>query len=151
MLDALKGETFSEDVFPDFLEAFSTLLRCNTSAENLRSIALFVTYALQDDRAIPMRTGRFHKNGQRQSGNQTPVASRIDPFARRSDSPTRVQQNDLSSHEVGVRLLQMYTEFLCDTTSLEPIKKFAKTVANKVTHFAVNHLLWSNTDTFFSG
>jgi beige protein homolog 1 len=132
MLDALKGETFSEDVFPDFLEAFSTLLRCNTSAENLRSVALFVTYALQDGRAFPGRTSRLHKNGQRQSNNQTPVVPRIDPFARLSDSPAEANHNDLSSHEVGVRLLQMYTEFLCDTTSLESIKKFAKTVANKV-------------------
>ncbi|TLD38946.1 beach-domain-containing protein [Venturia nashicola] len=131
MLDALKGETFSEDLFPDFLEAFSTLLRCNTSAENLRSIALFVTYALQDSRAFSLRTGRFLKNGQRQSGSHTPVGSRTDPFVERSDSPARVLQNVLSSHEVGVRLLHMYTEFLCDTTSLEPIKKFAKTVANK--------------------
>jgi hypothetical protein len=132
MLDALKGETFSEDVFPDFLEAFSTLLRCNTSAENLRSIALFVTYALQDGRAFPGRINRLHINSQRQSNSQTPVGSRIDPFARRSESPAEVNHNDLSSHEVGVRLFQMYTEFLCDTTSLEPIKKFAKTVANKV-------------------
>jgi hypothetical protein len=134
MLDALKGETFSEDVFPDFLEAFSTLLRCNTSAENLRSISLFVTYALQDGRAFLNRNGRMHKNSQREANNQTPIVSRLDPFARRSDSPAEVNQNDLSSHEVGVRLFQMYTEFLCDTTSLEPIKKFAKTVANKVGH-----------------
>lgn len=138
MLDALKGETFSEDVFPDFLEAFSTLLRCNISAENLRSIALFVTFALQDSRAFPSRIGRFHNNSQPQSSNQLPVGSRPDSFAGRSDSPARTNQNDLSSHEVGVRLLQMYTEFLCDTTSLEPIKKFAKTVANKVTSLQSN-------------
>lgn len=132
LLDALKGETFSEDVFPDFLEAFSTLLKCNTSAENLRSIALFVTYALQDGRAFPGRINRFHKNDQRQSNGQMHVGSRTDPFAKRSDSPAGSHQSDLSSHEVGVRLFQMYTEFLCDTASLEPIKKFAKTVANKV-------------------
>lgn len=132
MLDALKGETFSEDVFPDFLEAFSTLLKCNTSAENLRSIALFVTYALQDGRAFPIRVTHLHKSSQRSSNGQTPVGSRIDSSGRRSESPAESSRSNLSSHEVGVRLLQMYTEFLCDTISLEPIKKFAKTVANKV-------------------
>ncbi|QDS69334.1 hypothetical protein FKW77_003516 [Venturia effusa] len=131
MLDALKGETFSEDVFPDFLEAFSTLLKCNTSAENLRSIALFITYALQDDRASPMRTGRFHNNGQRQLNDQLSLNSRIDPLISRPGTPAQEHQKVLSNREVGCRLLQMYTDFLCDMASLDPIKKFAKTVANK--------------------
>lgn len=133
MLDALKGERFTEDVFPDFLEAFSTLLKCNTSAENLRSIALFVTYALQDSRAFPTRISRTSRNSQRQSSSQMPSAPRSDPFDLRSASPNQSEQVELSSHEVGVRVLQMYTDFLCDTTSQEPVKKFAKTVANKVT------------------
>jgi len=41
-----EGESFLPDVFPSFLEAFTSLVKCNLSAEVFRSLALFVTYAL---------------------------------------------------------------------------------------------------------
>jgi hypothetical protein len=134
LLDALKGETFSVDVFPDFLEAFSALFKCNTSKDNLRSIALFVTYALQDNRAFPSHVNRQHRNSQRHSNGQ--VASDTPTSTPRSNSPAQLPKtpNDLSRHEVGVQVLEMFTEVLCNTESVEPMKKFAKTVANKVCH-----------------
>jgi hypothetical protein len=136
LLDALKGENFSADVFPDFLEAFSALFRCNISKDNLRSLALFVTYALQDNRAFPsqgnrqLRTSQRHPNG-RPLNVLTSDASTSSP---RSSSPAQPPKaaNDLSRHEVGVQVLEMFTDLLCNTESLDPIKKFAKTVANKV-------------------
>jgi hypothetical protein len=132
----LKGETFSADVFPDFLEAFSALFRCNISKDNLRSLALFVTYALQDNRAFPLHGSRQYRNSQRQSNSHAPntLVSEALTSASRSNSPGQITKstNDLSRHEVGVQVLEMFTDLLCNTASLDPIKKFAKTVANKV-------------------
>jgi hypothetical protein len=132
----LKGETFSADVFPDFLEAFSALFRCNISKDNLRSLALFVTYALQDNRAFPPLGNRQYRNSLRYSNGQAPnnLASEAQTPTPRSNSPGQIAKaaNDLSRHEVGVQVLEMFTDLLCNTASLEPIKKFAKTVANKV-------------------
>jgi hypothetical protein len=145
LLDALKGETFNEDVFPDFLEAFSTLLRCNTSGDNLRSVALFITYALQDSRAFPARSIRANRNSHRLSSSHLPISQSSTP---RSTSPGNdLSEHDLSNHEIGVRVMQMYTEFLCDTASSEPIKKFAKTVANKASLSPIGdpHLLTPQT------
>jgi hypothetical protein len=136
LLDALKGETFSADVFPDFLEAFSALFRCNISKDNLRSLALFVTYALQDNRAFPLAGSRQNKNSLRPANGHAPnnISSELLTSTPRSNSPGQITKaaNDLSRHEVGVQVLEMFTDLLCNTSSLDPIKKFAKTVANKV-------------------
>ncbi|KAF2431524.1 beach-domain-containing protein [Tothia fuscella] len=132
MLDALKGESFSADVFPDFLEAFSALLKGSTSRDNLRALALFITYAIQENRAFPYRSNRGNKSNRNSFGN-TPLAQLSVAATPRSNSPGQPSKaaNDLSRHEVGVLVLEMFTEILCDPTSDDSINKFTKTVASK--------------------
>jgi hypothetical protein len=134
MLDALKGEAFSADVFPDFLEAFAALLKSNTSKDNLRSLALFITYAIQENRAFPYRSSRSIKVSNRNSNGGTPMALLSEVSTPRSSSPGQPSNsgNELSRHEVGVQVLEMFTDILCDPSSNESIIKFTKTVASKV-------------------
>lgn len=40
----------------------------------------------------------------------------------------------LTKKEVGVKILELYTRLLCDKSSLGDIRKFARTVTNKVTY-----------------
>jgi beige protein homolog 1 len=131
-LDALKGETFSVDVFPDFIEAFSALFACNMTSENLRSLALFITYAFQDNRAFPTHTTRTKKAGPRPSNNgpKTLDSERSTP---RSLSPGyNVDLGPtLPRYEVGVQVLEMYLDLICDPNHRRVTEKFAKTVTNK--------------------
>lgn len=52
----------------------------------------------------------------------------------RSNSPSQPthSENELSRHEVGVQVLDMFTDIICDPASNETIIKFTKTVASKV-------------------
>lgn len=131
-IDALKGENFNADVFPDFLEAFITLFKCNTSGDNLRSLALFITYALQDGRAFPYRTRTKRVTTRISNGDATRVidSERSTP---RSLSPGQPEptNNDLSRQEIGVQILEAYSDILCDPQDDDYIKRFAKTVTNK--------------------
>lgn len=116
-------------MFPSFLEAFTSLVKCNLSAEVFRSLALFITYA-------------FHKLAV--SASRTPM-SRHGTVSNRS-TPTQIVQKRLSAEldikqnldgpltkqQVGARILEMYTDLLCEKGNTAHLKKFARTVTNKV-------------------
>lgn len=131
-IDALKGENFNADVFPDFLEAFITLFKCNISGDNLRSLALFVTYALQDSRAFPYRTRTRRVTTRTSNGDATRVidSERSTPRSL-SPAPPEPAINDLSRQEIGAQILEAYSDILCDPQDDDYIKRFAKTVTNK--------------------
>jgi beige protein homolog 1 len=136
LLDALKGESFSADVFPDFLEAFSAVFKCSISPETLRSLALFVTFALQDSRAFPNRLskgtlisrqapkdlngqGTVYTGRERSSSRPSPFNAPISP------------SSEVSRFEIGVQMLEVFTEVLCEPGT-DIVYKFATTVTNKV-------------------
>lgn len=114
LLDALKAEEFTSSNFPLFMQAFEPLLLRSLSAELLRSLALFITYAISRD-----RTAR--KN------------SRFDIRPRKS-TPTQSSdtENILSKKAIGVELLGMYADMLCRIDDVSIVRKFARTVTNKV-------------------
>lgn len=132
-IDALKGETFNADVFPDFLEAFTMLFKCSLAGDNMRSLALFITYALHDGRTFPYRARNKRSATRVSNGDATRVidSERSTP---RSLSPATPEAgaNDLSRQEIGVQILEAYSDILCDPDSDDSIKRFAKTVTNKV-------------------
>jgi beige protein homolog 1 len=140
LLDALKGESFSADVFPDFLEAFSAVFRCSISPETLRSLALFVTFALQDSRAFPHRSSKvtlISRQAQKDLNGQGAVytgrersSSRPSPF-NAPISPSA----EVSRFEIGVQMLEVFTEVLCEPGT-DIVYKFATTVTNKVSNDA---------------
>jgi hypothetical protein len=143
LLNALKGESFSKDVFPDFLEAFTALLACNVTGDNLRSLALFVTYAFQDSRAMPGRSA-FPKSASAGVRNSplpmlTPASAISTP---RSASPAlnggNGDANTVGPYEVGVKILELMTDMLCASADRENMLKFAKTVSNRWLQFQLD-------------
>lgn len=131
MLDSLKGDDFTPEAFQCFAEAFKSVLMTSLSAETLRSLALFITYALQKQRqrlTAPLRsstwTQHMRNDKTRTSSVSTPASS---PRSKPVDS-----KSSLSMPEVGIRMLEVYCDLLCQQKSTGNIEKFARTVTNKV-------------------
>ena len=113
--------------------AFRSLLHGNLSADALRSIALYVTYAIHK----PTRpVAPFPRSP---SGASGPKRLSSNPGRRKTLAgissavgDTRASSvEDLSRSQMGVKILEMYTDILCHVETTN-IKKFARTVTNKV-------------------
>jgi beige protein homolog 1 len=133
LTDALKGEAFTPQVFPLFLEAFKTLLQINFNGENARSLSLFITYALHDGRAAyAKRTLRPKASALRLRKGTPPTMS--PGTTPRSASPGQdpLMPPGLPLAELGVSMLKMLADLLCDEGGFGEIVKFAKNVTGKV-------------------
>ncbi|RDL41449.1 BEACH protein [Venustampulla echinocandica] len=129
-LDALKAETFPRDVFPSFIEAFKSLVKCNMTAEVFRSLALFITYAYHQPASSASRTPKS------QYGTLPARSGSMMNDAKRPTISVLFDGKDVVSaymtkREVGSRVLEMYADLLCEKGSTANIKKFARTVTNK--------------------
>lgn len=130
-IDALKGESFMQEVFPSFVEAFRTLVESSLSAEIFRSLALFITYALHRPSASASRTPM---------SRQGTTSARLSMISVKSRTPTLITSLDdkqgtnpsLTKQQVGAKILEMYADLLCEKNSTTNLKKFARTVTNKV-------------------
>lgn len=130
LTDALKGEPFTAQIFPLFLDAFGVLLQANFNGETSRSLALFVTYALHDSRASYVkRPLRPKASALRLRKGTTPTGT-----ALRSSSPGQDPglPPGLSLADKGKAVLEMLAELLCDPTNSNEIIRFAKNVTGKV-------------------
>lgn len=107
LIDALKGEDFDLQVSGSVDEAFTTLLTLERTipSETLRSVALYITYALH------------------QPSEQT---------AQFDDHPWPLRTTLLPQAKRAVTMLAVFTEFLCHRANKAYLAKFAKTVTNKV-------------------
>ncbi|TVY75838.1 Beige protein-like protein, partial [Lachnellula suecica] len=129
-LDALKAETFTRDTFPAFMEALTSLVKCNLTAEVLRSLSLFVTYAYHKPPSSASRTPK---------GQTGTLPSRSRTISNGPKRPTiaalldgkDVPSNALTKRELGNKILEMYADLLCENSSSSSLKKFARTVTNK--------------------
>ncbi|TVY58257.1 Beige protein-like [Lachnellula cervina] len=126
-LDALKAETFPRDVFPAFIEAFTSLVKCNMTAEVLRALSLFITYAYHKPTNSATRTPN--------KGQFGTLPSRSGTITKRPSLATFLDGNivstNLSKRELGTKILEMYAGLLCEDSSSSNLKKFARTVTNK--------------------
>ena len=130
-LDALKGETFTTETFEYFLKAFTSFLTKNPSADLMRSLALYITYAIHK----PRQTASYLTRG-KSTKLDTNLSSRRQTLS--SPSPRSTKEHDdclphLSQLQVALRMLELYTDILCSKGEVANIKKFARTVTNKVT------------------
>ena len=133
-LDALKGESLHPDLLPEFVQAFKSLLRFNLSAEVFRSLSLFVTYCLHKTGRL---TSRSRSPGDRnsQAGPQVPHSPAPGSSRLSISSPTPLHNDghdELSGVELAIMILRIYTDLLCAGSDTGNIKKFARTVTNKV-------------------
>ncbi|KAK3935610.1 beige protein 1 [Diplogelasinospora grovesii] len=130
LLDALKAETISEDILPHFMASFESLVKCNFNAEVHRSLALFITYAFHIPPGSLPRTPKPAPVTSR-SGTPGPGVLRR-PTIELSPGSTSNTPRLLAKKQLGIRILEMYTRLLCEKNNLGEIRKFAKTVTNKV-------------------
>jgi outer membrane lipoprotein SlyB len=153
LLFALKAESFSREILPDFLRAFRALVKANMSADVLRSLSLFITYSLHKHN--PSRPLRVKKSNiqMRRPGSLIPGAlggpmgssmggsmggSILAGAAGPKSGYLGVQgelneEGSFTRQQIGVMMLEMYEELLAEEgNGMAVIKKFAKTVTNKV-------------------
>ncbi|KAK0642245.1 Beige protein-like protein 1 [Lasiodiplodia hormozganensis] len=132
LLDALKGENFTGEVFPHFLNAFKALLKCSVSSDILRSLALFITFALQENRTLVNRPLRSGSNARQMKRAPTqPLLPNSSPSTRPMTPNLQTESEVMPKKELGVKILEAYAAFLCDDASATEIRRFAKTVTNK--------------------
>lgn len=133
LTDALKGEVFTPQTFPLFLDAFKVLLQINFNGENARSLSLFVTYALHDSRAPFTKRTLRPKASTLRLRKGTPPA--LTPGSTpRSGSPGQDPSlpPGLPLADLGVAILGLLADLLCDRGNLGDIQRFAKNVTGKV-------------------
>ncbi|KAJ2900346.1 beige beach domain-containing protein [Zalerion maritima] len=128
LLDALKGEPITEEMLPNFMAPFESLISCQFSSEVHRALALFITYAFHSATALQSRTPRPSTSVSRSStpGPKRPI---LDTGSNASGSPSKV----LSKRQLGKVVLDLYSRMLLDNGNKAHIEKFARTVTNKVT------------------
>lgn len=129
LLDAMKGEVVSEDTISHFMGAFEVLVSSNFSQEVMRSLSLFITYAFHSQPISRPRTPRALSIVSRTG---TPLPRRrgtpTDPTVAAAASGLKF----LTKKQLGVKVLSMYSRILCEKGNTTHIKKFARTVTNKV-------------------
>ncbi|OLN96672.1 WD repeat and FYVE domain-containing protein 3 [Colletotrichum chlorophyti] len=128
LLDAMKAELISEEVLPHFMDALEHLVKCNYTAEVHRSLALFITYAYHSPTASLVRSPRPVSVVVR---SPTPGVARRATFDTSSPSNTSPSRF-LTKQQLGAKILGMYSNLLCEKGNLANIRKFARTVTNKV-------------------
>ncbi|KAH9861669.1 hypothetical protein J1614_011422 [Plenodomus biglobosus] len=130
LTDALKGENFTMDTFRLFLDAFKALLLTNFNGENARSLSLFVTYSLHDSRASYAKRTLHPRASIRRLRKGTPTS--LTPGATpRSASPATSVNPIMSLPELGIAVLELLAELLCDPHNPHEIIRFAKNVTGK--------------------
>lgn len=133
LTDALKGEPFTPQTFPLFLEAFKVLLQTNFNGENSRSLSLFVTYALHDSRATYAKKTLRPKASTLRLRKGTPPT--MTPGSTpRSLSPGQDPSSPpgLPLAELGLAILALLADLLCEQGNFNEIVRFAKNVTGKV-------------------
>lgn len=141
LLDAMKVETVSEEILPYFLKSFESLVRCNYNAEVHRSLALYITYALHSPASANLsRTPRPLGAAGRSSASlgggglqrrHTGSSSTGVGGSESSSVSVADKSRNLTKKQLGVRILKLYEQLLCEKGTVANIRKFARTVTNK--------------------
>jgi len=132
LTDALKGENFTPEAFKLFLQAFKALLQINFNGENARSLSLFVTYSLHDSRAsYAKRTLRPKASALRLRRGTPPTMT--PGSTPRSSSPAQggADAASLPLADLGIAVLGLLVELLCDPQNPQEVVRFAKNVTGK--------------------
>lgn len=125
----MKGEAIPEEVLPHFMKTFEILVKSNLSPEVMRSLSLFITYAFHVPSAANPRTPRPLSSLSRPS---TPSLMRRQTGDGSGASTPLLGVKYLTKKQLGTHVLSIYSRILCEKDNLNHIKKFAKTVTNKV-------------------
>ncbi|KAF2770705.1 beach-domain-containing protein [Teratosphaeria nubilosa] len=136
LIDVLKSEEISAEVIASVKEALKALVDNHQAKIHYKELAMFITFGLQDERAVATRSLRhissmvqFRQraaswaNGARRSRPSTPSGA-----STHSQQP----QIGLSRYELAIHVLQLITDILCeDERSPVAIRRFHRTVPNR--------------------
>ena len=130
LLIALKAETFTHEIFPSFLESFRMLLLADFGHDILRSLAQLITYSLHNSRPSASRTPKPRSGSARPSSSASIVSKPlpINTIFEINSGPSAI----MVKREIGKELLGMYADIICEKGDSAKIRKFARTVADKV-------------------
>ena len=132
-LEGLKDQTFSPLAFTYYRKAFELLLFSNFSADLMRSLSLYITYAIHKPKGHELELARRKST---RSGTSTPSRRKTVSSSTfgANDTPDSGPQSEpiMDSFEVAVCLLEMYTDCLCQKSNENLLGRFARTVTNKV-------------------
>ena len=127
LLEYLKCGNFTEESLKLFTAAFKALVTCSLTAEVLRLVALFITdstHPVKEPNALQKKKSmRFERRARRTIGSQSPDSN----------------ATYLSKKRIGIEILRVYADILCGAQDVPRIKKFARTVTNKVCILAPNY------------
>ena len=133
----MKAETIVEDVLPSFMEAFENLIKCNFNSEVHRSLALFLTYAFHSPSTSRSRTPKPPSAVSRSSTPslqplRKPTLEVAGYAIPKRPADTGTPTLYLTKRQLGKHILAMFSRLLCEKGSVVNIKRFARTVTNKV-------------------
>ena len=129
-LENLKTGSFTDETFEDFLQAFKILLGRNVSADSMRSLSLYITYAVHKPSAREVQPARSKSLKLHTSLSvRRKTLSGLSPNARSMAAPATAEMTHL---QVALKLLETYVVILCQEGDTANISKFARTVTNKV-------------------
>lgn len=132
LINALKSEIVDKQGLPAMLEALKHFIIHMPSSETYRSIALYITYAVSQGNEVSS-TGHEMPIPRRSSTSATSQALRKTKSTKNfSDSSKMPKPNKrLSNFELGVSILQVFVDLICEDPSGSQIRRFARTVTNK--------------------
>lgn len=106
------------------------LLTPSLSADSMRSLALYITYAIhkpKEKHTLPARGKSVKLKIELPTRRQTLSSAP----ARHVQQPEKLGL-ELTQLQVALKILKMYAELLCQNDDIVNIRKFARTVTNKV-------------------
>lgn len=141
-LESLKGSTFNEETFDYFLAAFKVIFERGINAESMRSLSLYITYAIHTSSHKETQLSRA-KSLKVKAISPLPKKANADNADTSSNSMGDVKEErlkELSQRQIALRLIEMYAEMLCSGRDIANLNKFARTVTNKVSLCCVSAL-----------
>ncbi|KAG8525770.1 uncharacterized protein KY384_000530 [Bacidia gigantensis] len=134
-LEVLKHQQFTAVTFKYFIECFEVLLTRNFTAEVMRSLALFITYAVyQPERRVEDISRRKSTRLRASTPTRRRTVSASKPGDATASKPDTIVDSDttqLKLLQIGVGVLQLYANILLRPNDVTSIQKFARTVTNK--------------------
>ncbi|KAK4989327.1 Beige protein-like 1 [Elasticomyces elasticus] len=127
LLEALKSDECDATILPNFFASLTVLAKCTPHAVHW-DLAMFVAYALQDARAFksgPLRPRISVAQLRHRQSQSTPSSPHPRGRVRETSQPT------VSRAELGVKVLEMYTELLCSPGDPSHVKRFIKQVPSR--------------------
>lgn len=117
--------------FKYFLNSFRVIVGMNYSADTMRSLSLFITYAIHKPRHDAMD---LHRRSSAKYTSNTPTRRKTVSGAT-PKIPQQKHDSDLAELDdlqVALGVLELYSDMLCQEDDDSNMKKFARTVTNKV-------------------